>query len=102
MFLGINDNHGMTNSTSKFVSLGSMNSHVSDQIGNLSHLLLLTRRDRRLTVIIDFPSLSIVSTTINCSHPIIGRIRMMRIETLQSIKSGGTFNRTFVIGDKQY
>nr|AIE38388.1 hypothetical protein [Siphovirus contig89]AIE38431.1 hypothetical protein [Siphovirus contig89]AIE38474.1 hypothetical protein [Siphovirus contig89]AIE38517.1 hypothetical protein [Siphovirus contig89]AIE38560.1 hypothetical protein [Siphovirus contig89] len=81
MLLGINNNHGVTNSPGQFIGTGTLESHVSNKIGYLTHLGLSIRHPL---------------------HPRVARICSLGVESLQSLEwSGGTNPGLSLVGNYQ-
>src|SRR5215471_18021104 len=84
MFLCIDDNHGMPNCCSKLGRVGALDCHISNQIGDTTHLhLLLTSSDSRD-----------VATLWNLVD--------LRVKVFQSFESRRCFNSTCVVRYDQY
>src|SRR4051812_36327456 len=80
-----------------------MHSHVSNEIGNATHLtaftiriLLMARRKLR------FLGLGVVHATIDGTKAVIRTEPRSRIEALQSFERGGTFDLSLIVGNDKY
>src|SRR4051812_43710423 len=102
MLLGIDHDHGMTNSTSEFFVARTLDRHVRDQVADLAHLLVLEPRRKALALRdVDLTGLSVVVTTINRLHPVVRRERSARVEVLQALEWGLGLDQSLAVGDHE-